>query len=162
MTFNEIKDMINSTIVENGQRQITGKSINLALIETLTAIEEYLANYKPDVDGLETVYGPDNQSTLELTPEHQAANAAVYAKCAAAVNEGRTLPGIQMDVTATMSSNVGVTLEKALVLMPSSITLFILPDSPSVDSLNGMSGLVVRGVEYSFSIAEDGTLSNLS
>lgn len=42
MTFEEIREMVNSTITENGQRQITGKALNLALTETLSAIEDYL------------------------------------------------------------------------------------------------------------------------
>lgn len=150
MTFDEIKDMINSTIVENGQRQITGKSINLALIETLTAIEEYLANYKPDVNGAETVYYEES-----LTEAHQAANAEVYAKCKAAVAEGASLPVIQVDVTSAMgfTSTNGV-----IATAPGTMTAFVDPASEAATGM-GASGLNIQTALGIAIVNEDGTIT---
>ena len=156
MTFEEIKEMINSTIVENGERQITGKALNLALLEMITAMEENASG-----GGVETLYGPDNTTTLELTPEHQAANADVYAKCVAAISEGKPLPAIQVDTTVMIGDNIGST-EGIDIYMPSMMTMFISPDSPLIDTM-GASGLVVSIIEGGkFVIAEDGTLSVMS
>lgn len=150
MTFDEIKDMINSTIVENGQRQITGKSINLALIETLTAIEEYLANYKPDVNGVETVYYEES-----LTEAHQVANAEVYAKCKAAVAEGASLPVVQVDITSTMelpSTNGMIAIASGI------LTAFVDPTSENA-TVTGMAGMVIQTESGIVIVNEDGTVT---
>lgn len=150
MTFDEIKDMINSTIVENGQRQITGKSINLALIETLTAIEEYLANYKPDVNGAETVYYEE-----ALTEVHQAANAEVYAKCKAAVAEGASLPVVQVDITSIL----GLTSTNGVIATVSGImTSFIDPTSEAATE-TGTLGLLIETASVTVIVNEDGTVT---
>lgn len=150
MTFDEIKDMINSTIVENGQRQITGKSINLALIETLTAIEEYLANYKPDVNGAETVYYEES-----LTEAHQVANAEVYAKCKAAVEEGVSLPVIQVDMTST----TGLPSTNGMIAIASGIlTAFVDPTSENATA-TGMAGIVIQTKSGIVIVNEDGTVT---
>ena len=96
MTFEEIREMVNATINENGQREITGKAINLALIETLTAVEEFLANNKPEGAASEIFFLP-NASTGELTPERQAHNAEVYNKFKAAFESGKPLPLLSVD-----------------------------------------------------------------
>ena len=150
MTFDEIKDMINSTIVENGQRQITGKSINLALIETLTAIEEYLANYKPDVNGAETVYYEES-----LTEAHQIANAEVYAKCKAAVSEGASLPVIQVDITST----TGLPSTNGVTTIESSIQAgFVDPTSENATEI-GIAGIVIQTKSLYIIVNEDGTVT---
>lgn len=98
MTFEEIKDMINSTITENGQRNITGKAINLALTETLTAIEEFLENNKPKGGAAsEIAYLPD-MNTGEMDPEHQAHNLEIYNKFKAAFEGGEPLPLLSVDL----------------------------------------------------------------
>lgn len=96
MTFEEIREMVNATINENGKREITGKAINLALLETLTAIEEFLANNKPEGAASETFFLP-NMSTGELKPERQAHNAEVYNKFKAAFESGKPLPLLSVD-----------------------------------------------------------------
>lgn len=97
MTFEEIREMVNATINENGQREITGKAINLALIETLTAVEEFLANNKLEGAASEIFFLP-NASTGELTPERQAHNAEVFNKFKSAFEEGEPLPLLSADV----------------------------------------------------------------
>lgn len=154
MTFDEIKDMINSTIVENGQRQITGKSINLALIETLTAIEEYLAN-KSEGATSETFFLPD--SAGELTPERQAHNAEVYNKFKSAFEEGKPLPSLSVDLVYQfdiMEEQLGQPVNAAGYI-PCIAVIFVPTDSPLVEQLGagllyqatfdgtGMHGLIL-------------------
>lgn len=92
MTFAEIKEMINSTIVENGERQITGKALNLALLEMVTAME----GFKPEGSGAELVYLPST-ATGEMNTEQQAHNAEVYAKFKTAYEEGKPMPALLID-----------------------------------------------------------------
>lgn len=161
MTFEEIREMVSSTITENGQRQITGKALNLALLETLTAIEEFLANNKPEGPGIETVYVVDDLETMGLTPEHQAANAAVYAKCKQACEEGKPLPGIQLDMTYFILSQVNAT-EGAVMTLLVPQAAFCLPDSPVSESL-GDSGLILNvDTMGHLKINEDGTVTELA
>lgn len=155
MTFEEIREMVNATINENGKREITGKAINLALIETLTAIEEYLANNKPEGGGVETVY-----IETTLTAEHQAANAAVYAKCAAAVAEGKPLPGIQADITSTVGANAGSSEGLGVVTYAEDVT-FIAKDSPLATQIQGLmlqfDSVLLEGSEL-IMVNEDGSI----
>lgn len=126
MTFEEIKDMINSTITENGQRHITGKAINLALIETVTHLSATEEDIRQKQESFETitvptieerilkkieealaeggggaaseiVYLPD-MNTGEMDPEDQAHNLEVYNKFKDAFEKGEPLPLLSMDL----------------------------------------------------------------
>lgn len=156
MTFEEIREMVSSTITENGQRQITGKALNLAFLETLTAVEEYLANNKPEGAGAETVYLEE-----ALTEAHQAANAAVYAKCKANVAEGKPLPAILIDMTAGLAANLGTTEGIAIMTPDIQQVMFIDPSSPLVETA-GISGLAIFISDMQMAVNEDGTISALS
>ena len=131
MTFEEIKDMINSTITENGQRHITGKSINLALIETLTAIEEFLENNKPKGGAAsEIAYLPD-MNTGEMDPEHQAHNLEIYNKFKAAFEGGEPLPLLSVDSSfmfAGIEEQLGQPIN-APGYLPCSMVVFVPADS---------------------------------
>ena len=151
MTFEEIREMVNATITENGQRQITGKALNLALLEIITAMEEN----KPEGGGVETVY-----IETTLTAEHQAANAAVYAKCAAAVAEGKPLPGIQADITSILVANAGSSEGLGVVTYAGDV-MFVAKDSPLATQ---MQGLILQvdsaflGGSEQIAVNEDGSL----
>ena len=124
MTFEEIREMVNATITENGQRQITGK---------------YLEE--------------------PLTPEHQAVNAATYAKCKANVAEDKTLPAIVMDITQLLAAQ-GLPTDgvKAGVSPPQ--VIFVDPSSPSASEM-GMAGLVCVSSDAHVTVNEDGSLTML-
>lgn len=152
MTFEEIREMVNSTINENGQRQITGKALNLALLEIITAMEEN----KPEGGGAETVYVED-----PLTPEHQAVNAATYAKCKANVEEDKALPGIQVDLTSIAAANAGSSEGLGVVTCANDV-VFVAKDSPLAAD---MQGLLLRGDSSSLGgswqlvVNEDGSIT---
>lgn len=151
MTFEEIREMVNATINENGLKQITGKTLNLALTETLAAIEEFLAN-NAGGGGLETVYIPEET----LTPEQQAANAAVFAKAKAAYEAGQPLPGVQvcMPPIATGGTGaVGYTLSMA--------TLYVAPDTEAETDIGAAGLMLHNGSSLDLLVNEDGTLTVL-
>lgn len=148
MTFEEIREMVNATITENGQRQITGKALNLALLEIITAMEEN----KPEGGGAETVYIEET-----LTPEHQAANAAAYAKCAANVAEDKALPAIVIDITQMMAGQDMPTDGVKMAMLPLQV-IFVDPSSPSASDA-GMAGLVCAGDGANFIVNEDGSIT---
>lgn len=148
MTFEEIREMVNATITENGQRQITGKALNLALLEIITAMEEN----KPEGGGAETVYMEE-----PLTPEHQAVNAATYAKCKANVAEDKALPAIVMDITQVVAAQ-GIPTDGMKMSMFPLETAFVDPSSPSVSEM-GMAGLVCASDRESITVNEDGSIT---
>ena len=148
MTFEEIREMVNATITENGQRQITGKALNLALLEIITAMEEN----KLEGGGAETVYIEET-----LTPEHQAVNAATYAKCKANVAEDKALPAIVLDITQMMAAQGLPTDGMKMSIFPLQ-TAFVDPSSPTVDA-SGMAGLVCIGDGENIIVNEDGSIT---
>ena len=150
MTFEEIREMVNATITENGQRQITGKALNLALLEIITAMEEN----KPEGGGAETVYIEET-----LTPEHQAANAAAFAKCKANVAEDKALPAIVIDITQIMAAH-GIPTDGMKMSRLSLETVFVDPSSPAVETL-GMAGLVCASDGANLTVNEDGSIAEI-
>lgn len=156
MTFEEIREMVNATITENGQRQITGKALNLALLEIITAMEEN----KPEGGGAETVYIEET-----LTPEHQAANAATYAKCKANVAEDKALPAIVLDLSQLMGQAMGASMNGIKVSSPFAQITFVDPSSEFATD-QGFSGLVMAfttptGDNARCLVNEDGSITEL-
>lgn len=154
MTFEEIREMVNATITENGQRQITGKALNLALLEIITAMEEN----KPEGGGAETVY-----LEVPLSPEHQAVNAATYAKCKANVAEDKALPAIVLDATQAMGQASGMSMAGTKFSVPFLQIAFIDPSSEFAAG-QGISGLMVlttdmQGDTGEFIVNEDGSIA---
>lgn len=159
MTFEEIKDMINSTITENGQRHITGKAINLALIETVTHLSETEEDIKKSQEDFETitvptieerllqkieealaegggaaseiVYLPDT-NTGEMDSADQAHNLEVYNKFKDAFEKGEPLPMLSVDLTfmfAQMEEQLGQPANVSGYLQ-CTMVVFIPVDSP--------------------------------
>lgn len=131
MTFEEIREMVNATITENGQRQITGKALNLALIEMLTAVEEFLAN-NADGGAASEIFFLPNANTGELTPERKAHNAEVYNKLKSAFEEGKPLPLLSADAAVmldTIEEQLGQPANASGYLACTQV-IFVSADSP--------------------------------
>lgn len=84
MEIEELKELIDSTINENGERAITGKALNLCMNELV----QYVASNKPQV--VERLYV--DLAGAALTEEQQASNAALYAKLKAAFENDELVP----------------------------------------------------------------------
>lgn len=155
MTFEEIKDMINSTITENGQRHITGKAINLALTSTVEHLEEVTTEMQNSIDetlptleesilvkvnellaslggaASEIFYLPD-MATGEMDPDLLAHNIEVYNKFKDAFEKGEPLPLLSMDLTimfAEMEQQLGAPAN-ASGYSPCMMVVFVPADSP--------------------------------
>ena len=103
MTFDEIKDLINSTITENGTKSITGKALNLALNEIVSAVEtnveEALANVG---SGTERLHANMDLSSgqITVTEEQKALNAALYEKLKTAFETDELIPNVGFQLYA--------------------------------------------------------------
>ena len=91
MTIEELKDLIDSTINENGTKAITGKALNLALNEITNAVAE--AATTGGGGGVKRLYIDANGSTL-TDPEQLASNAALYTEIVTALTNNELPPQV--------------------------------------------------------------------
>ena len=107
MTIEEIKDLINSTINENGTKAITGKALNLALNEITNAVAEAATTG----GGVKRIYVDVTGGTL--TAEQLASNAALYTEIVTAVTNDELPP--QVGVLVGMEGTYQYMLASAFV-----------------------------------------------
>lgn len=90
MTIEELKDLIDSTINENGTKAITGKALNLALNEITNAVAEAATT---GGGGVKRLYV--NVTGEALTdPEQLASNAALYTEIMTALTNDELPPQV--------------------------------------------------------------------
>ena len=91
MTIEELKDLIDSTINENGTKAITGKALNLALNEITNAVAE--AATTGGGGGVKRLYADASGGTL-TDPEQLASNAALYTEIVTALTNDELPPQV--------------------------------------------------------------------
>ena len=91
MTIEELKDMIDSTINENGTKAITGKALNLALNEITNAVAE--AATTGGGGGVKRLYVDVSGGTL-TDPVQLASNAALYTEIVTAFTNNELPPQV--------------------------------------------------------------------
>lgn len=91
MTIQELKDLIDSTINENGTKAITGKALNLALNEITNAVAE--AATTGGGGGVKRLYVDMSGATL-TAPEQLASNAALYTEIVTAITNNELPPQV--------------------------------------------------------------------
>ena len=89
MTIEELKDLINSTINENGTKAITGKALNLALNEITNAVAEAATTG----GGVKRLY-IDASGGSVTDPEQLASNAALYTEIVTALTNDELPPQV--------------------------------------------------------------------
>ena len=89
MTIEELKDLIDSTINENGTKAITGKALNLALNEITNAVAEAATT---GGSAAKTLYVGSDSSPL--TEEQIASNVALYNEISTALSNGEIPPQV--------------------------------------------------------------------
>ena len=99
MTIEELKDLIDSTINENGTKAITGKALNLALNEITNAVAE-AATTGGGGGGVKRLYIDLSGGTL-TDPEQLASNAALYTEIVTALTNNEFPP--QVGVLGTVN-----------------------------------------------------------
>lgn len=90
MTIEELKNMIDSTINENGTKAITGKALNLALNEITNAVAE--AATTGGGGGVKRLYA--NLGGSVTAPEQLASNAALYTEIVTALTNDELPPQV--------------------------------------------------------------------
>ena len=95
MTIEEIKDLIDSTINENGTKAITGKALNLALNEITNAVAE--AATTGGGGGVKRLYVDLGGSVT--APEQLASNAALYTEIVTALTNNELPPQVGVMIT---------------------------------------------------------------
>ena len=91
MTIEELKDLIDSTINENGTKAITGKALNLALNEITNAVAE--AATTGGGGGVKRLYVDVSGSPI-TNPEQLASNAALYTEIVTALTNDEFPPQV--------------------------------------------------------------------
>ena len=90
MTIEELKDLIDSTINENGTKAITGKALNLALNEITNAVAEAATT---GGGGVKRLY-VDASGGTPTDPEQLASNAALYTEIVTALTNDELPPQV--------------------------------------------------------------------
>lgn len=91
MTIEELKDLIDSTINENGTKAITGQALNLALNEITNAVAE--AATTGGGGGVKRLYVDVSGGTL-TDPVQLASNAALYTEIVTAFTNNELPPQV--------------------------------------------------------------------
>lgn len=90
MTIEELKNLIDSTINENGTKAITGKALNLALNEITNAVAEAATT---GGGGVKRLYIDMSGGTL-TDPQQLASNAALYTEIVTALTNNELPPQV--------------------------------------------------------------------
>ena len=90
MTIEELKNLIDSTINENGTKAITGQALNLALNEIANAVAEAATT---GGGGVKRLYGDINGGSI-TAPEQLASNAALYTEIVTALTNNELPPQV--------------------------------------------------------------------
>ena len=119
MTIEELKDLIDSTINENGTKAITGKALNLALNEITNAVAEAATT---GGGGVKRLYVDISGGTL-TDPEQLASNAALYTEIVTALTNDELPP----QVGVLLSQGGGYTIATFnLIEYGDSVIIFVL------------------------------------
>lgn len=143
MTIEEIKDLINSTITENGTKSITGKTLNLALNELVSAVEEASANAG---SRSERLYANMNMSSgqITVTEEQKALNAALYEKLKTAFETDELIPNVGFQLYAEAE---GTAIGKAI------------PSFTRVEYSQSVNMIAFVSSDGNLSLSSDGTVT---
>ena len=103
MTIEELKDLIDSTINENGAKAITGQALNLALNEIVNAVAEAATT---GGSAAKTLYVGSDSSPL--AQEQIASNVALYNEISTALSNKEMPPQVNgIAYIADISGNIG-------------------------------------------------------
>ena len=92
MTIEELKNLIDSTINENGTKAITGQALNLALNEITNAVAE-AATTGGGGSGVKRLYADINGGSI-TNPEQLASNAALHTEIVTALTNNELPPQV--------------------------------------------------------------------
>ena len=140
MTIEELKDLIDSTINENGTKAITGKALNLALNEITNAVAE--AATTGGGGGVKRLYM--NIDNSPITDEQQlSSNAALYTEIVTALTNNEFPPQVGLLVVAD-GLHQCITNVHSIYQDPNVMLVFVVEGSPATVTLasDGNASLV--------------------
>ena len=139
MTIEELKDLIDSTINENGKKAITGKALNLALNEITNAVAEAATT---GGGGVKRLYVDISGGTL-TNPEQLASNAALYTEIVTALTNNELPP--QVGVLIAMGGAYQCITNVQTTYQNSDVTLVFISDGTLVAMILTSDGNVSMG-----------------
>ena len=124
MTIEELKDLIDSTINENGTKAITGKALNLALNEITNAVAE-AATTGGGGSGVKRLYADVSGGSV-TDPEQLASNAALYTEIVTALTNDELPP--QVGILIAMGGGYQCITNVQTTYHNSNVTLVFISD----------------------------------
>ena len=141
MTIEELKDLIDSTINENGTKAITGKALNLALNEITNAVAE--AATTGGGGGVKRLYADLSGGTL-TDPEQLASNAALYTEIVTALTNDEFPP--QVGVSGAVDGMyLCITSVQTIYQDPNVMLVFVVEGSPLAVTLTSDGNVQLGG-----------------
>ena len=138
MTIEELKDLIDSTINENGTKAITGKALNLALNEITNAVAEAATTG----GGVKRLY-IDASGGSVTDPEQLASNAALYTEIVTALTNNELPP--QVGVLVVMEGAYQCITNVQTTYQNSDVTLVFISDGTPAGMILTSDGNVSMG-----------------
>ena len=138
MTIEELKDLIDSTINENGTKAITGKALNLALNEITNAVAEAATT---GGGGVKRLYADMNGGSI-TDPEQLASNAALYAEIVTALTNNELPP--QVGVLASIEGTYINGNSLGTIYDGSALVFYVFMESFAVCTLTSDGNVTVQ------------------
>ena len=141
MTIEELKDLIDSTINENGTKAITGKALNLALNEITNAVAE--AATTGGGGGVKRLYADMNGGSV-TDPEQLASNAALYTEIVTALTNNE-LPSQVGILGAVGGAYLCITNVQTIYQDPNVMFVFVAEGTPIAATLTSDGNVSIGG-----------------
>ena len=138
MTIEELKDLIDNTINENGTKAITGKALNLALNEITNAVAEAATT---GGGGVKRLYADVNGGSI-TDPEQLASNAALYAEIVTALTNNELPP--QVGVLASIEGTYINGNSLGTIYDGSALVFYVFMESFAVCTLTSDGNVTVQ------------------
>lgn len=142
MTIEELKDLIDSTINENGTKAITGKALNLALNEITNAVAE-AATTGGGGGGVKRLYVDASGGAL-TDPAQLASNAALYTEIVTALTNNELPPQVGVMITGGGAYQC-ITNVQTVYHDPNVMLVFIVEGAPLVATLTSDGNVQLQG-----------------
>lgn len=140
MTIEELKDLIDSTINENGTKAITGKALNLALNEITNAVAEAATT---GGGGVKRLYLDASGGTL-TDPEQLASNAALYTEIVTALTNNELPPQVGVMITEGGAYQC-ITNAQTVYRDPNVMLVFVVDGTPLMATLTSDGNVQLQG-----------------
>ena len=137
MTIEELKDLIDSTINENGAKAITGQALNLALNEIVNAVAEAATTG----GGVKRLYVDMTGGSI-TDPEQLASNAALYTEIVTALTNDEFPP--QVGILASIEGTYANANSLATIYNGTTLMFYVFVEGFATCSLTSDGNVTVQ------------------